>query len=65
MNQLQVTVPDAAKEAGVLTGYVRELLASGRLKGQKVDGQWLIDRKAFELWRSNLEQRRRMRGATA
>jgi excisionase family DNA binding protein len=51
MNHQTITVPEAARESGVLVSYLYALLASGRLKGEKVDGQWVLKRSDFELWR--------------
>ena len=47
-----LTVPEAARLSGVMVHYVYGLLASGRLKGEKRDGRWLIDAEDFERWRS-------------
>jgi excisionase family DNA binding protein len=47
-----ITVPEAARRSGVMVHYVYGLLASGRLKGEKRDGRWLIDEADFERWRA-------------
>jgi hypothetical protein len=51
MGHQTITVPEAARESGVLVSYLYALLASGRLKGKKVNGQWVLDRSGFESWR--------------
>lgn len=51
MNRQRITVPEAAQQSGVLVSYLYALLASGRLKGEKVDGKWQIERADFDAWR--------------
>jgi hypothetical protein len=51
MNRQHISVPEAARESGVLVHYLYALLASGRLKGEKVDGRWVLQRQDFESWR--------------
>ena len=45
-----ITVPEASRKSGVLVSYLYGLLASGRLKGEKRDGRWLLDKADFERW---------------
>ena len=52
MTDNALTVPMAARSAGVIVTYLYQLLASGRLKGEKQDGRWVIDRADFERWKS-------------
>lgn len=49
--QTTITVPEAARESGVLVSYLYALLASGRINGERVDGRWVINRRDFESWR--------------
>jgi excisionase family DNA binding protein len=42
---------DAARTLGVGRLYLYELLASGRIKGRKVLGRWLIPRPAIDTYR--------------
>jgi excisionase family DNA binding protein len=60
-----ITVPEAARESGVLVNYLYALLASGRLKGEKVNGQWALKRSDFESWRKQhrFYQKSRQRAA--
>lgn len=51
MKRQTITVPEAARESGVLVSYLYALLASGRIKGERVDGRWVISRSDFESWR--------------
>ncbi len=51
MNRQTITVPEAARESGVFVSYIYSLLASGRLKAEKIDGKWSIERGEFEAWR--------------
>ena len=41
-----LSVPEAATRLGVHPGRVRQLVADGRLVGQKVGGRWLVDEAA-------------------
>jgi len=50
MNCQTMTVPEAARESGVLVSYLYALLASGRINGEKVDGQWVLNRSDFDVW---------------
>jgi len=52
MMENTITVPMAARKAGVIVTYLYQLLASGKLKGEKRDGRWVIDEADFERWRS-------------
>ena len=52
MTQNTITVPMAARKAGVIVTYLYQLLASGKLKGEKVDGRWVIDETDFQRWQS-------------
>ncbi len=47
----EVTPVEAATMLGVGRLYIYELLASGRLKGRKVLGRWLIPRGQVEAYR--------------
>jgi len=49
-NDNTITVPEAAQSSRVIVTYLYQLLASGRLKGEKRDGRWLIDKADFERW---------------
>jgi excisionase family DNA binding protein len=51
MKRQKITVPEAARQSGVFVSYLYALLASGRLKAEKVDGKWEIERADFEKWR--------------
>ena len=42
------TTKEAAKQAGVTEAYVRQLLAKGTLKGEKIGGTWLVLRKSVD-----------------
>jgi excisionase family DNA binding protein len=59
----EVTVAQAARALGVARMYVYELLASGRIKGRKVLGRWLLSRRAIEAYRR--EHPRAEHGAAA
>lgn len=41
------TVADAAKQAGVVESYVRRMLATGTLQGEKVGRAWLVRRESL------------------
>lgn len=45
-----MTAQQIAEAAGVTDGAVRQALLSGRLKGQKLGGRWVIERKEAERW---------------
>ena len=45
-----MTVQQIAERAGVTGSGVRRALLSGRLKGQKLGGQWVVARKEAERW---------------
>lgn len=47
----ETTPAGAAKMLGVGRLYLYELLASGRIKGRKVLGRWLISKQAVEAYR--------------
>lgn len=47
----EMTAVEAAKALGVGRLYVYELLASGRIRGRKVLGRWLLSRQAIEAYR--------------
>ncbi len=47
----EVTAVEAARALGVGRLYIYELLASGRIKGRKVLGRWLLSRQAVEAYR--------------
>jgi excisionase family DNA binding protein len=47
-----ISVPEAARNAGVIVAYVYQMLASGKLKGEKRDGRWIVDRQDFERWKA-------------
>lgn len=49
--QTTITVSEAARESDVLVNYLYALLASGRIRGERVDGRWVINRRDFESWR--------------
>jgi excisionase family DNA binding protein len=51
MNRNEVTPVEAAKMLGVGRLYLYELLASGRIKGRKVLGRWLLSKQAVEAYR--------------
>lgn len=53
-----ITVPAAAALAGCTTGYLRQLLAAGKLKGWKAgERAWMVDRSAAEALASTLTTR--------
>jgi len=45
-----LTTQQIAEAAGVTDGAVRQALLSGRLKGVKVGGRWLVPTKEAERW---------------
>ncbi len=47
----EMTAVEAAKVLGVGRLYVYELLASGRIKGRKVLGRWLLPSESVEQYR--------------
>ena len=47
----ELTPADAAKMLGVGRLYLYDLLASGRIKGRKVLGRWLLSVQAVEAYR--------------
>jgi excisionase family DNA binding protein len=51
MRANEVTAAQAARALGVGRLYLYELLASGRIKGRKVLGRWLLSRRAIEAYR--------------
>lgn len=55
-----MSVKDAAKALGVSGSRVRQILASGQLKGAMVSGVWVVDGNALALYRAvpRLQQRR-------
>jgi hypothetical protein len=59
MTQNTITVPMAARKAGVIVTYLYQLLASGKLKGEKIDGRWVIDETDFERWQSTYKSYRK------
>lgn len=52
MTENTITVPMAARKAGVIVTYLYQLLASGKLKGEKREGRWVIDAQDFDRWQS-------------
>ena len=52
MTETTITVPIVARRAGVIVTYLYQLLASGKLKGEKKDGRWVIDEADFDRWQS-------------
>lgn len=47
----EMTPVEAAKVLGVGRLYVYELLASGRIKGRRVLGRWLVSGRSVEAYR--------------
>ena len=52
MTESTITVPMAARRGKVIVTYLYQLLASGKLKGEKIDGRWVIDEADFNRWQS-------------
>lgn len=48
--KVHLTTIEAAEIAGITVGYVRQLLASGRLRGEKWGRDWRIRRVELERW---------------
>lgn len=51
-----LTAKQVAAELNITDGYVRQLLISGELRGQKIGGRWLVEKKDFEDFRSGYEK---------
>ena len=52
----------AARLAGVTSGYVCYLLKQGVIKGHKLDdGSWLVDRSSLRLWMEMRGQEKKSR----
>lgn len=51
MKSETLTPTQAARESGVFVNYLYLLLASGKLRGERIDGKWRIARADFERWR--------------
>jgi excisionase family DNA binding protein len=51
MKPNEVTPAEAAKMLGVGRLYLYELLASGRIKGRKLLGRWLLSTSSVEAYR--------------
>jgi len=49
--QKELTPREASESLGVGRLYLYELLASGRIKGRKMLGRWLIPRSQIETYR--------------
>jgi excisionase family DNA binding protein len=47
-NEIDVSVPEAARLLGVTMKYVYDLLYSGRLKAEKKMGRWRIPTEEIE-----------------
>lgn len=45
---MPLSVPEAASRASVDPSYIRAMLASGKLAGEKVGGRWLVDPLSLE-----------------
>ena len=52
MRRNELTPVEAAKILGVVRLYLYELLASGRIKGRKMLGRWLLSTQAVEAYRN-------------
>ena len=59
----QISVSKAAREANVLPAYLYQLIAAGRLTGNKVNGRWILDRQSFDAWREGHRLNRRTSAA--
>jgi excisionase family DNA binding protein len=57
----ELTAGDAARTLGVGRLYLYELLASGRIKGRKVLGRWLIPRLTIDTYRREHPRREEAR----
>ena len=55
----QISVSEAAREAKVLPTYLYQLIAAGRLTGNKVNGRWVLNRESFDSWRDGHRANRR------
>jgi excisionase family DNA binding protein len=42
---------EAAQELGIRLGYLYSVLREGKIKAQRVDGKWRVDRSAVEEFR--------------
>ena len=51
MKASELAPVDAARVLGVGRLYVYELLASGRIKGRKVLGRWLLSKESVDAYR--------------
>ena len=49
---------EAAKELGIRLGYLYSVLREGKIKAQRIDGEWQVDR-------SSVEEFKRTRSRTA
>jgi hypothetical protein len=51
-----VSVKDASEEYGYSESHIRNLLAQGKLKGEKFAGVWIVDRQSVQEHQCRMEQ---------
>jgi hypothetical protein len=62
-----ISIPEAARRAGIFSTYLYELAKNGKVKAEKVDGRWAFDLAAFEAWHTGhrkVQTKRRARTST-
>jgi excisionase family DNA binding protein len=57
-----IPTKEAADILGISTRGIRDLLARGRLEGQKFGRDWLVDRQSVLAYKKQREQRLKSRG---
>lgn len=54
----RLSVADAARRLGRSTEQIRRYLREGRLTGQRIGGQWFIDRDVLDSFQSRSKERK-------
>jgi len=52
------TVSELAKEAGITTGAIRQMLLAGKIDGQKLGVYWVITDSVAQEWLKSRQSRR-------
>ena len=53
-----MTALEAAQELGIRLGYLYSVLREGKIKAQRVDGEWQVDRSSVKQFKTAREASR-------